>query len=139
MSRAEFSDAEVPDAVGPDAVVPDASLDKGALLRARYGWASIAIAIIFGLFYAYDLFSAISNVVGVTSQIGNYNAQRAVVKLDPVAIPWVWLVVDLVAPPVLYAVAFILGRRRTIVERFVIFLIGFGALSALALSLVALA
>jgi hypothetical protein len=123
----------------PDDVVPEKSVTKSSPVRVSYGWASVAIAILFGLFYAYDLFSAISNVVGVTSQLGNYNAQRAVVKLDPVPVPWVWLVIDLIAPPVLFGIAFVLGRRRTLVERFVIFLIGFGALSALSLSVIALA
>ncbi|CAN5259309.1 hypothetical protein BH09ACT1_BH09ACT1_29460 [soil metagenome] len=123
----------------PDAVVPEESAQKVSPVKFRYGWASVAIAILFGLLYAYDLFSAISNVVGVTSQLGNYNAQRAVVKLDPVPVPWVWLVIDLIAPPVLFGFAFVLGRRRTVVERFVIFLIGFGALSALSLSVIALA
>jgi hypothetical protein len=128
----------------PDAVVPEESPEGVSTVevtpvKVRYGWASVAIAILFGLFYAYDLFSAISNVVGVTSQLGNYNAQRAVVKLDPVPVPWVWLVIDLIAPPVLFGLAFVLGRRRTLVERFVVFLIGFGALSALSLSVIALA
>lgn len=127
-----------------DDVEPEASVTKGGAVKAtavkvRYGWASAAIAILFGLLYAYDLFSAISNVVGVTSQLNNYNAQRAVVKLDPVPVPWVWLVIDLIAPPLIFGIAFVLGRRRTVVERFVILLIGFAALSSLALSLVALA
>ena len=48
--------------------------DEGVtVIRAgRLGWLRLTLAIVFGLFYAYALFEAISNVVGVTSQINLY-------------------------------------------------------------------
>lgn len=105
----------------------------------RIGWLGITIAILFGLFYVYDLFEAISNVVGVTSQITLYNEARAVVKLDPVPIPWVWLVIDVLLAPVVFALAFILGRRKRAVLKVLLFVIGLTLVAATTLSVEALA
>ncbi len=105
----------------------------------RIGWLGITIAILFGLFYVYDLFEAISNVVGVTSQITLYNEARAVVKLDPVPIPWVWLVIDVLLAPVVFVLAFVLGRRKTVLLKVLLFVIGLTLVAATTLSVEALA
>ena len=103
------------------------------------GWLAITIAIAFGLFYVYNLFEAISNVVGVTSQINLYNQARAVVKLDPVPIPWVWLVIDVLLAPVAFALAFVLGRRQRVLLKVLLFVIGLTLVAAMTLSVEALA
>lgn len=105
----------------------------------RVGWLGLTIAILFGLFYAYDLFEAISNAVGVPAQINGYNAARATVQLDPVPIPWGWLVVDVLVAPVVYVLAFLLGRRRSVAIAALIFFIGLTVVSAVTLTAVALA
>ena len=105
----------------------------------RLGWLSITIAIAFGLFYVYNLFEAISNVVGVTSQINLYNQARAVVKLDPVPIPWVWLVIDVLLAPVAFTLAFVLGRRQRVLLKVLLFVIGLTLVAAMTLSVEALA
>ena len=105
----------------------------------RLGWLSITIAIVFGLFYVYNLFEAISNVVGVTSQINLYNQARAVVKLAPVPIPWVWLVIDVLLAPVAFALAFVLGRRKPVLLKVLLFVIGLTLVAAMTLSVEALA
>lgn len=107
--------------------------------RARPGWLGLTVAILFGLFYAYDLFEAISNVVGVTSQINTYNQARAVVKLAPVPIPWVWLVIDVLLPPVVYSLACVIARRRSTLLRALVFLVGLTMVAAATLSVEALA
>ncbi len=107
--------------------------------RARLGWLSLTVAILFGLFYVYDLFEAVSNVVGVTSQINLYNEARAVVKLDSVAIPWVWLVIDVLLAPVVFALAFIIGRRKSMLLKVLLFVIGLTLVAATTLSVEALA
>jgi len=103
------------------------------------GWLSITIAIAFGLFYVYNLFEAISNVVGVTSQINLYNQARAVVKLAPVPIPWVWLVIDVLLAPIAFALAFVLGRRQPVLMKVLFFAIGLTLVAAMTLSVEALA
>ena len=105
----------------------------------RLGWLTITIAIVFGLFYVYNLFEAISNVVGVTSQINLYNQARAVVKLAPVPIPWVWLVIDVLLAPVAFALAFALGRRKPVLLKVLLFVIGLTLVAAMTLSVEALA
>jgi hypothetical protein len=105
----------------------------------RLGWLGIAIAILFGLFYVYDLFEAVSNVVGVTSQIDLYNQARAVVKLDPVPVPWVWLVIDVLLAPVAFALAFIIGRKKSLLLRVLLFVVGLTLVAATTLSVEALA
>ena len=115
--------------------------DKNATVsRTGYlGWVSITIAIAFGLFYVYNLFEAISNVVGVTSQINLYNQARAVVKLAPVPIPWVWLVIDVLLAPIVFALAFVLGRRQPVLLKIMLFAIGLTLVAAMTLSVEALA
>ena len=105
----------------------------------RIGWLSLTIAILFGLFYVYDLFEAISNVVGVTSQINLYNEARAVVKLAPVPIPWGWLVIDVLLAPVVFALAFVIGRRKAVLLKVLLFVIGLTLVAATTLSVEALA
>ncbi|MES2092987.1 MAG: hypothetical protein V4531_04125 [Actinomycetota bacterium] len=105
----------------------------------RLGWLSLGVAILFALFFVYDLFEAISNVVGVTSQINLYNQARAVVKLDPVAIPWLWLVIDVLLAPVVYALAFVIGRRKSLLAKVFLFVIGLTLVAAATLSVEALA
>ncbi|TXN30021.1 hypothetical protein [Lacisediminihabitans profunda] len=105
---------------------------------ARLGWVGIGVAIVIGLFYAYDLFEAISNVVGVVTQINATNGVRKAVDLAPVPTPWTLLVIDLAIAPVVYVTAFLLARRRSLVLA-VLLLVGLTAVAAMSASLVALA
>ena len=97
------------------------------------------IAIAFGLFYAYDLFEAIANTFGVTAQIASYNDTAAAFGLDPIAVPWVVLIAGLLLPPVVYAAAYLLGRRWSALRQALIFLVGLAMVAALTLSLTAVA
>ena len=105
----------------------------------RLGWLGLTISIVFGLFYVYDLFAAISNLVLVTSQINIYNEARAVVKLAPVPIPWLWLAVDLLVAPVVFALAFLLGRRKSLPLRILLLFVGLTVVAAVSLTAEALA
>jgi hypothetical protein len=125
------------DADLPSADLPSADTATGR--TGRLGWLSLAVAVLFGLFYVYDLFEAISNVVGVTSQINLYNEARAVVKLASVPIPWVWLVIDVLLAPVVFVLAFIIGRRKPVLLTVLIFVIGLTLVAATTLSVEALA
>ena len=128
------------EATGPDAAIDKVIRDDTARSRrGGIGWLSLTIAILFGLFYAYDLFEGISNIVGVTAQINSYNEARSVVKLDPVPIPWVWLIIDLLLAPVVYVIAFLLGRRNSVFTKIVIFVVGLTVVAAVTLTVEALA
>ena len=87
--------------------------------RGRFSWevtpvaarSTVAIAALFALLYGYDLFEAVSDTIGVTSQIAAFNANAVSVGLQPVAVPWVVLVASLALPPVSTRSPSRLGRR----------------------------
>jgi hypothetical protein len=110
--------------------------DATAGRRGRYGIVSAAVAIIFGLFFAYDLFEAISNFVLVIAGINHTNQISKDLGLNQsAAIPWAVLIPDLLIAPVVYAIAFVIGRRRGLLARAAIFLIALASAAALILSL----
>lgn len=68
-------------------------------------WLAMVLAVFFGLFFAYDVWEALGNLVG----IANYASQ-----LDGAltALGWVVLIGALVLPIALFALAFWVGHRR---------------------------
>ena len=84
--------------------------------KVRYGWLSIVLAIVFGVIYADVLWNAIGDLVNLPGVFGTLT-------------PWWLLILDVVVPVAVYAVAFLLGRRRTVAVRAVLFLIGFGVVA----------
>lgn len=89
----------------------------------------IAIAILFGLLYAYDLWEAISPLLELP---GYY----ALVGLQPADVPWALLIVGVFIPPVVYGLAFVLGRKRGALESALIFLVGLAVVASLSLTAV---
>jgi hypothetical protein len=61
------------------------------------------------------------------------------VGLAPVAVPWSALIASLLLPPVVYALAFWLGRRLPLVGTALVFLAGLATVAAATLSLGTLA
>lgn len=79
--------------------------------KSRYGVPSIVIAIVAALLYAYVLWGAIGNLIQLPKELGALT-------------PWWLLVVDVVVPVVVYIAAILLGLRRRILTRAVLFVIG---------------
>jgi hypothetical protein len=102
-------------------------------------WQRIAIAALFAVLFGYDLFEAVSDTVGVTAQIAAFNANAVSVGLAPVAVPWSALIASLLLPPVVYALAFWLGRRLPLFGTALVFLAGLATVAAVTLSLGTLA
>jgi hypothetical protein len=119
----------------PEPVETAIERDDRAARRGRLGWLSITVAIVFGLFYAYDLFEAISNAIGVSAQYAELNRLGEAVDRAPIAVPWLILVIDLALPVVVYAAAFLIGRRQNLISRVLVFLLGLAVVAALTLSL----
>jgi hypothetical protein len=80
--------------------------------RIRYGWASIAVAVVFGILYAYVLWDAIGNLIQLP---------RA---LDASSVPWGLLIVDVALPFIAFVAAFWLGRRHALPSRLLLFVVG---------------
>ncbi|TDW31144.1 hypothetical protein [Cryobacterium psychrophilum] len=91
-------------------------------------WLGLSLAIIFGLVYAYDVWEAIGNIVGVS---------LAAQSLDTTLSGFGWLVLvwGIAMPVVVFALAFWIGRRRTAVIQALLYLAGLAVVAALALDL----
>jgi hypothetical protein len=114
-----------------DATTPlEPPLHAAPAARSRSGWPTIAVAILFGIFYAYDLWEAISNAVSLPQAFTLYG-------FDGSDVPWALLVIGIVLPPLVYAVAFGLGRRRNALGTTVVFAVGLAVVAVLSLDLVA--
>lgn len=98
--------------------------------RGRYGWLSLVVAALFGLFYAYDVWEAIGNLFGVPA------AYQALGLGDRV--PWWLLWVGVAIPPLAFAVAVFVGRRRNVFGKALIFLVGLAVVAGLTLGVIAL-
>ncbi len=103
--------------------------------RRAYGIPSVIIAVVFGLFFAYDLFEAIANVIGVVGGVTHTNQiSKDLGMAQAATIPWLILVVDILLAPVGYAIAFFTGRRKGVLVKAAIFLVALAAVAALSLS-----
>lgn len=122
----ETSIAESDDPI--QAVITD---DAVKAKHGRYGWLSIVVATLFGLFYAYDLWEAVSNIVELPSAY-----ESAGLHTD--AIPWWVLIIGLVIPPVVFGIAVGIGRRQNVGAKAVIFLVGLAVVAGLSLGDIAL-
>ena len=78
--------------------------------RVRYGWASIALAVVFGLLNAYVLWNAIGNLIAAPKLFGSVT-------------PWWLLILDIAVPVLAYAAAYVLGRHAALGARAGYFLI----------------
>lgn len=104
------------------------STDTTAPKRTRRtpAWLSATIAILFGLFYAYSAWSGLGNLIGLNSA-----AQGLDTSLS--GFGWGVLLVGVLAPVVVFGLAFWLGRRREAGPQALILLAGLALVSALAL------
>lgn len=91
----------------------------------KYGWLSLTIAAIFGLFYAYDVWEAVGNLIGVPKIYDGFGLTAQT--------PWVLLIAALVIPMIVYGVALLVGLRRNVGERALVLLTGLAVSNALAL------
>ncbi|GAB3605659.1 hypothetical protein GCM10027413_10680 [Conyzicola nivalis] len=101
----------------------------------RLGWAGLAVALLFALFFAYDLWEAIQNAI----ELPKLYAQLEAVGLPAGDVPWLLIAVGIAIPPLAYVVAFVAGRRHTLAMKALIFLLALVAVAALSLSVNALA
>ncbi len=95
------------------------------------GWVSIVVAFLFALFYAYDVWEAVANLVALPVFYDAYGYGAA-------NIPWWLLWVGVLIPVVTYAVAFLAGRRHNALGHALIFAVGLAVTAALSLGVLAL-
>ncbi|MCU1514507.1 MAG: hypothetical protein JWO10_1597 [Microbacteriaceae bacterium] len=119
----------------PDPVESAMDSDAASVTKRSYGWLSATIAIIFGLFYAYDLFEAISNTIIVSTTVAEFNKNVAQLGIPTGTVPWVILVIDIALAPVVFVAAFLIGLRQGVLSKALVFLLGLAVVAALTLSL----
>lgn len=94
-------------------------------------WLTVTLAIIFGLFYAYDAWEAVGNLVGMTGLAGQLATTLS-------ATGWVVLLLGILLPIALFAGAFILGRKRGPLQQAALYVVGLGISAVLTLDVLAL-
>ncbi len=105
--------------------------DTKEITRERYGWLSLVVAGLFALFFAYDVWEAVDNLISLPRF---YEASG----LDPAGLPWWLLWIGVIVPVAVFVAAFIIGRRRNVGEKAVIFFVGLAVSSGLGLGVIAL-
>ncbi|MGY4857399.1 bacitracin resistance protein [Cryobacterium sp. AP23] len=110
-----------------DKTVTTATSDKTRTRRTP-AWLSATIAILFGLFYAYSAWSGLGNLIGL-------NTAAAALDTSLSGFGWGLLLTGVLAPLVVFGIAFWLGRRREAGPQALMLLAGLCLISALSLDI----
>ncbi|MDR6907672.1 glucan phosphoethanolaminetransferase (alkaline phosphatase superfamily) [Agromyces sp. 3263] len=120
-----MTDASLP-TDGP--VPPDAAAElreTETVRRSTPRWLAMTIAVVFGVLYAYDVWEAVGNLVGLNLQAGALGVPLSALGLT-------LLIAALIVPFLVFGVAFWLGRRRAPLAQVLLFLAGYALVQALA-------
>jgi hypothetical protein len=98
--------------------------------KRRVGWLGLLVAVVFGLFYAYDLWEAIENAI----ELPKLYEQLEAVGLGSGGVPWTFVGIAIALPPVAFVLALLVGRRRNPLGRALVFAAGLVLVAALSLS-----
>jgi hypothetical protein len=110
---------------------PTRADDERASVSASPLWLAVTIAAVFGVVFAYDVWEAIGNLVGL-----NIYAGQLEVALTGYGVAL--LIVGVAVPFLVYATAFWLGRRRGPLAQVVLFLAGYALVQVLSADVAAL-
>lgn len=116
---------------GESGVAEAVAEDSAAAKKGRYGIIGAIIAVLFALFYAYDVWAAVSPFFALPAFYSS-------IGLNPGAVPWWVLIIGVAVPPVIFALALAVGWRRNALEKALIFFVGFAVVSGLSLSVISL-
>ncbi|WGD38253.1 hypothetical protein [Lysinibacter sp. HNR] len=89
-----------------------------AVSRRSILWTWI-VSILFFFFYAFAVFAALGNLIGVT-QIAN------VLGANISFVGWIVLIIGIVFPPIIFGLGVWLGRKRSVLSRALVLLAGLG-------------
>jgi hypothetical protein len=100
-----------------------------------FRWVRIAIAILFGLLFAFYFYEAISQTLQLSAYISSQNPLLHKVGHDELQFPWIAIAPLLLLPVVTYVLGFLIGRRRPLIFTVAIFVMALAVLSAGSLTL----
>lgn len=124
-----MTEASVPP--GGDAGSADAPEATSPSRPATPLWLTATIAVLFGLLYAYDVWEALRDLVGMTMLVGDLGVSFAGVGIGI-------LIAALLVPLLVFGIAFWLGRRRGPLAQVVLLLAGYAFVQVLTLDLSAI-
>ncbi|MCU1583720.1 MAG: hypothetical protein JWM49_276 [Microbacteriaceae bacterium] len=102
-------------------------------------WATMIIAVVFGLVFAFYLYEAISQAISLAQYVAVQNPVLKRVGHALLSFPWLVIGAYVVLPIVTFVLAVVIGRRRTVPIRVGIFVLALAALSAASLTLESIA
>ncbi len=123
-----MTEASVPAGAGADA--PDGDTTPRPR-PATPTWLAVTIAVLFGVLYAFDVWEAVRDLVGMTMLVGDLGVSFAGIGIGI-------LIAALLVPLVVFGIAFWLGRRRGPLAQMMLFLVGYALVQALTLDLSAI-
>lgn len=98
--------------------------------KRRPVWPLWTVAIVFAVLYSYALWAGIGNLVGYPQVVAaNYDLGISVIG-------WVLLILGVILSPLVFLVSLLLGRRRGLVARSLIYATGLCVVSAVMSSLI---
>lgn len=105
--------------------------DAREATRGRYGWLSLVVAALFGLFYAWNVWQSVATMFVLPQfyDAYGYGAEN---------VPWWLLWVGVAVPIVAFLLAFVIGRHSNVVVKALVFLAGLAVTSALGIAIIAL-
>lgn len=96
-------------------------------------WPTTALLLAFGLLYSLDFWEAVSNLLLVPADVASTN--ELLDRSDPV--PWGGLIASLVLPVLVFVVAIVMGRKRTLGAKALLLAAGLALVGAVSLSITA--
>lgn len=105
--------------------------DNREATRGRYGWLSLVVAAVFGLFYAYGVWAAVGNMIALPGfyDLAGFGSEN---------VPWWLLWIGVLIPVVVFVVAFVIGRRRNVGVKALVFLVGLAVAAGLGIGVLGL-
>ncbi len=98
-------------------------------------WFRVAVIVLFGLFYAWDLFEAVGNLLGKLAELASVNEVRELNGFAPIDTPWGFMVANLVLPVAVFGLALLIARKRNVGVLAMVLLAGLGVVAAISLSI----
>lgn len=100
-------------------------------------WFRFTVMILFGVVYAWNLFSALSNFFGLQADLARKNEVRVLNGFSLIDFPWLPIIVYMVLPLAVFGLAVWIARRRSVGMLAVMLFAGLGVVAAVSLSLIA--
>ena len=96
--------------------------------RRRPSWPFLVVAVFFGLFYAWDVWSGLGNLIGLSLNAGSLDTQLS-------GFGWGILLAGVLLPILIFLLVARIGRGRPLYAQATLFLVGLALASALALDI----